>query len=164
MHSVWPRIGRVPRRKQALVRASNCAGLIMINFSMGDRADFLDRSCGCPLEALGWKPQLCNVRSYEKLTAGGATFYDADVIRVLEEVLPARFGGAPPDYQLLEEETEVGHPVLKLVVHPRLGEIDQASLAHAFLEAMGGGSSLDRMMSSVLRDGVHFEVKTMARG
>jgi hypothetical protein len=131
----------------------------MLNFSMGDRADFKERGCGCPLEPLGWKPHLSNVRSYEKLTAGGMTFFDTDVIRVLEEVLPDRFGGAPADYQLVEEETQAGHPVLKLLVHPRVGEVDEASLARTFLEAMGAGSSLERIMTSVLRDGVALRVE-----
>jgi hypothetical protein len=57
---------------------------------------------------LGWTTHLRDIRSQEKLTAGGMTFLDTDLIRVLEEVLPARFGGAPTDYQLVEEEAEEG--------------------------------------------------------
>ena len=37
------------------------------------------------------------------------TFLDSDVIRVLEEVLPARFGGGPTDFQLVEQEDDDGH-------------------------------------------------------
>ena len=48
------------------------------------------------------------IRSLEKLTAGGMTFLDTDVVRVLEEVLPARFGGGPTDHQLVEQETRTG--------------------------------------------------------
>lgn len=32
------------------------------------------------------------------------TFLDTEVIRVLEEVLPARFGGSPTDCQLVEDD------------------------------------------------------------
>ena len=45
---------------------------------------------------------LHDVRSFEKLTAGGVTCLDVDVIRVLEEVMPRRFGGRPADWQLVE--------------------------------------------------------------
>lgn len=55
-------------------------------------------------ERLGWTLHLHGIRSVEKLTAAGMTFLDSDVIRVLEEVLPGRFGGGPTHYQLVEEE------------------------------------------------------------
>src|SRR5262249_44513834 len=83
---------------------------ILLNVSMGDRAVLTRRRCGCPLEALGWRTHLHTIRSFEKLTAGGMTFLDTDVIRVLEEVLPARFGGGPTDYQLVEEDGADGQP------------------------------------------------------
>jgi hypothetical protein len=73
-------------------------------------------------------------------------FLDADVIRVLEEVLPARFGGGPTDYQLLEGETDAGRPRLRLLVHPRLGPLDETALADAFFTAIGGGTGLERVM------------------
>ena len=41
---------------------------------MGDEATFSDRSCGCPVEELGWRVHLHSIRSYEKLTGGGITF------------------------------------------------------------------------------------------
>ena len=71
------------------------APLVMLNLSMGDQAALRPRACGCPLERLGWTTHLHGVLSREKLTAGGMTFYDVDVVRVLEHVLPRRFGGGP---------------------------------------------------------------------
>jgi len=91
------------------------APFILLNVSMGDQAVMTRRACGCPLEQLGWATHLHTIRSYEKLTSGGMTFLDTDVIRVLEEVLPARFGGAPTDYQLLEDEADDGSPRLRLL-------------------------------------------------
>jgi hypothetical protein len=91
---------------------------------MGDQAIVVQRACGCPLEQLGWVTHLHTIRSYEKLTGGGMTFLDTDVIRVLEEELPARFGGTPTDYQLLEEEADDGQPRLQLLVHPRVGPLN----------------------------------------
>jgi hypothetical protein len=71
------------------------APLILLNVSLGDRAVMVQRACGCSMECFGWTTHLHTIRSYDKLTAGGMTFLDTDVIQVLEEVLPARFGGGP---------------------------------------------------------------------
>jgi hypothetical protein len=123
------------------------APLILMNVSLGDQAEVGQRLCGCPLERFGWTTHLHTIRSYEKLTAGGMTFLDADVIRVLEEVLPARFGGGSTDYQLLEQEDEHGQPRLSLLVHPALGQLDPAAVADAFLSGIGSGSGTERVMA-----------------
>ena len=123
------------------------APVIFLNVSMGDRAEVVRRVCGCPLERLGWVTHLHTIRSYEKLTAGGMTFLDTDVIRILEEDLPRRFGGGPTDYQLVEEETPDGGARIRLLVHPALGPLDPDAVVRAFLEALGSGSSADRMMA-----------------
>lgn len=118
---------------------------VMLNVSMGDQATVGTRRCGCPMERLGWTTHLHQIRSNEKLTGLGVTFLDTDVIRVLEEVLPRRFGGTPTHYQLLEEEAEDGRPVLRLLVHPAVGAIDSAEVANAFLEALASGTDGKRM-------------------
>ena len=64
------------------------APIVLLNVSLGDRAELGARSCGCALEELGWHTHIHTVRSFEKLTAGGITFIDTDVVRVLEDVLP----------------------------------------------------------------------------
>jgi hypothetical protein len=64
---------------------------------------------------------------------------DSDVVRVLEETLPARFGGGPTDYQLLEEEADQGISRLRLLVHPRLGPLDDRAVVETFLTAIGAG-------------------------
>jgi hypothetical protein len=122
------------------------APFILLNVSLGDRAELTEPACGCPLERLGWTRHLHDVRSYEKLTAGGMTFFDTDVLRVLEQTLPSRFGGGPTDYQLLEEQTAAGHTQLRLLVHPRVGPLDEAAVADVFLSAIGGGSGVERVM------------------
>lgn len=123
------------------------APLILLNVSMGDRAVLTRRRCGCPLEALGWSTHLHTIRSFEKLTAGGMTFFDTDVIRVLEEVLPARFGGGPTDYQLVEEDGTHGQPRLRLLVHPAVGPLDADALIEAFLAEIGSGAGAERVMA-----------------
>jgi hypothetical protein len=123
------------------------APVILLNVSMGDHAEVVRRACGCPLERLGWMTHLRTIRSYEKLTAGGMTFLDTDVIRVLEEVLPGRFGGGPTDYQLAEEEAPDGRARIRLLVHPAIGPLDGGDVVGTFLAALGSGSRADRMMA-----------------
>ena len=62
------------------------APFLLLNVSFGDAGVISDPRCGCPLEPVGWTWHLDRIRSQEKLTAGGMTFLDADVIRVLDEV------------------------------------------------------------------------------
>jgi len=128
------------------------APLVLLNVCFGDGAVLTRRPCGCPLQALGWTTHLHSVRSHEKLTAGGMTFLDADLVHVLEEVLPAQFGGRPTDYQAVEEEADDGRPVLRLLVHPHLGPLDMEALGDTFLSAIGQGSGTGRVMSLVWRD------------
>ena len=44
----------------------------------------------------------------------------------MERVLPARFGGSPLDYQLMEEEDERGFTRLSLLVSPKLRIADES--------------------------------------
>jgi len=106
---------------------------------MGDDAVIERRSCGCPMESHGWAIHLHTIRSFEKLTGTGTTFLDVDAIRVLEEALPARFGGMPTDYQLVEEEDADGRARLCLVVHPRLGPLGESEIIEAFLTGLAAG-------------------------
>lgn len=127
------------------------APFVMLNLSMGDQADMGDRSCGCPLEAAGWTKHVWNVRSFEKLTGGGVTLQGTDVIRVLSEVLPGKFGGFQTDYQLAEKLGAHGEALLELVVHPRLGDLPAAAIAEEFLNALRRSDS-DNMMIQRWRD------------
>jgi hypothetical protein len=138
---IGPPAAAVPAETLLLSTLRPSAPLVLINVSLGDQATMGERRCGCPLEALGWATHLRDVRSREKLTAGGMTFLDTDLIRVLEEILPARFGGAPTDYQLVEEEGAEGQPRLRLLVHPRIGAVDPEALVATFLSAIGGTGS-----------------------
>lgn len=122
------------------------ARLLLLNVSLGDQAQVVQRSCGCPMERVGWTTHLHSVRSFEKVTAGGMTLLDADITRVLEEVLPARFGGGPLDYQLVEEEAVHGRPCLRLLAHPSVGPLDEEAVGDIFLAAIGGGSGVERVM------------------
>ena len=138
------------------------APFCMVNLSMGDQAEVDEESCGCPFERLGWQPRVSHVRSFEKLTAGGVTFDDAAVARVLEETLPGRFGGSPVDYQLVEDESERGNPLLVLRVHPRVGPVPDGEVLELLISGLGSGSPVHRLMERQLRKAVDVRVERSA--
>ncbi len=125
---------------------------VLLNASMGDQGELVKRSCGCPLERLGWSTHLWTIRSYEKLTGGGITFLGTDVIRILEEVLPKRFGGVPTDYQLVEEEASDGNPMIRLLVNPLVGPLDPEYVRDFFLRALGADSPINQLMADIWRE------------
>jgi len=113
---------------------------ILLNVESDDYGVVEPSSCGCPLERMGFTEHLRHVRSFSKLTGEGVTLVGSEMIHVLEEVLPARFGGTAQDYQLLEEEDERGFTRLTLLVDPRVGLDDEAAPVQVVLEALGRGT------------------------
>lgn len=149
----------MPENALLLTGLHSAAPFTMINFSMGDQANLFERQCGCPMERLGWGPHLQNIRSYEKLTAGGVTFDDAVIIGLLEDVLPRRFGGNPTDYQLVEEESGRGEPALVLRVHPRVGPVEETEIKSVLLAGLSGGSAINPLMVHQLKISVEIRVE-----
>jgi hypothetical protein len=79
-------------------------------------------------------------------------FLGADLLVLLEEVLPARFGGRPTDYQLVEVE-EGGITKVTLFVSPSVGDLAEDEVlrtALSFLEGRGPGQ---RLMAEVWANG-----------
>jgi hypothetical protein len=146
------RVPGLPAGALLLSSLEPTAPFVLLNVSMGDEAVVSARPCGCPMESLGWTTHLRAIRSHEKLTAGGMTFLDADVLRVLEEVLPARFGGGPTDYQLVEDEDAAGRPRLRLLAHPAVGPCGDRALIDAFLGALGRRGGAEAVMALMWRD------------
>ncbi len=120
---------------------------LMLNVESDDYAVVEERTCGCPLGRLGLSTHLRRIRSYEKLTSEGVTFIGSDLVSLLEEVLPGRFGGHPTDYQLVEEENGAGIPRVSILVSPRVGRVDEAAVVAAVRAALrahpDGGAEMD---------------------
>ena len=110
------------------------APLVLLNVQSGDYADLNRDACGCGLERAGYRLHAAGTRSFEKLSSEGVTFAASNLLHVLEDVLPSRFGGHPTDYQVMEEEGEDGVPRLVLSVGPSVGAIDEAAVKETFLQ------------------------------
>lgn len=109
----------------------------LLNMETGDYARLSNRRCGCPLDALGWIDHLQDIRSFEKLNAEGRLFFGSELISLVEQRLPERFGGDPTDYQLVEEEDHSGLTRLSVYVHPRLGPVDEDAVQQCVEAVLG---------------------------
>jgi hypothetical protein len=128
------------------------ARTLMLNVESGDYGELEERDCGCLLGRIGLSLHLHGVRSYEKLTSEGMNFLGPDLLRLIEETLPARFGGSPSDYQLVEDE-ENGLPKVAVVVAPGVGPVDEGQVVRTVLEALAAAAPQNRMMAGIWRDG-----------
>ncbi len=121
---------------------------IMLNVESGDQAVMERRDCTCTLGKMGFDQHLHTIRSYEKLTSEGMTFYGEDLIRLIEQILPQQYGGNPTDYQFVEEEIE-GQLKVQLYVSPRIGNIDNSKLTNTVLNHLAKGHNYRKMMTEV---------------
>jgi hypothetical protein len=108
---------------------------------------------------VGFTQHLHTIRSFEKFTSEGMNYFGSDLFELLENVIPSEFGGGPGDYQLVEEEDERGQTRLTLVVHPQLGEINEATLLLRLQHALAQGSRNQRFMSKIWQDAGTFRIR-----
>lgn len=124
---------------------------LMLNVEIGDHGVLSERSCGCPLGKLGFRQHLHGIGSYEKVTSEGMQFVGSELLTLVDDVLPARFGGHPTDYQLVEEEEE-GLSRVTLVVSPRVGGIDERRLVATVLEVLATPSGVESAGNRLMAD------------
>ena len=141
---------------------------VLLNVETDDYGVLEERACGCGLEALGFHEHIRDVFSFSKLTGEGVTLVGSDAVRILEEVLPATFGGTSLDYQLQEEEDASGLTRLTLVVSPRVSLDDEGAVVATFLDALGsrgiGGSVRSAWKDAGTMRVVRAEPRTTAAG
>jgi hypothetical protein len=120
---------------------------VLINVESDDYGTMDERSCGCPFGALGLTLHIHGIRSYEKLTAEGNHFLGSDLFALVDEVLPARFGGGPADYQLVEEEVG-GLPKVSVVVRPSVGAMSEQEVVGTVVDFLRA-TPRNRLMANV---------------
>ena len=132
---------------------------LMLNVESDDYGLLETRSCGCPLERYGYTEHISRIRSYSKLTGEGVTLVGSEMLRILEEVLPSRFGGSPLDYQLLEEEDEQGFTRLHLLVSPKIEISDESEVIQVMLEALRRSSGAGDLARAIWNRAGTFQIK-----
>jgi hypothetical protein len=125
---------------------------LMLNVESGDYAVREERACGCGGLPASFGTHLHTIRSYEKLNSEGMSFLGCDLITLLEEVLPARFGGHPTDYQLLEREA-AGVARVHLVVGSAVGKLDHDEVSRSALAFLRSCGEPERLMSEIWDQG-----------
>ena len=122
---------------------------IMLNVETGDYGTIGGSACGCSLDRLGLCDHVSNVRSFEKLTGEGMSFFGTDLLHIIEDVLPTRFGGTSTDYQMVEEEDQNGHTRLYLSISPEVGPVADEEVIGTVLGMLRGGKDETRMMANM---------------
>ena len=125
---------------------------LMINVELGDYGALGQRQCGCPWDRFEFALHLHTIRSYEKLTSEGMHFTGNDLLTLVDDVLPQRFGGAPTDYQFVEEERE-GLPKVSLIVSPRVNVVSAGAVTDVVLKTLGARDPAHQMMAAIWKDG-----------
>jgi hypothetical protein len=134
---------------------------IILNVENDDYGDIETRSCGCPMEEYGFSEHLRHVYSYRKLTGEGVTLVGSEIIKILEEVLPVRFGGSPLDYQLVEEEDEHGFTRLSLLVNPNVEIRNETEMIQTILEELGRSSVAADLARTIWDQAKTFRIRRM---
>lgn len=134
-------------------------GKVMLNVQVDDYGIVEERHCGCPLGQVGYTTHLREIYSYQKLTGEGVTLIGSEMLRILEEVLPARFGGSSLDYQLLEKEDEQGFTRLYLLISPRIALEDEQQVVEVILNALGKSSAMANAARRVWQDAGIFRIR-----
>jgi hypothetical protein len=134
----------------------------LLNAANGDYANVDRRTCGCPLEKSGVKLHLSRIRSYEKFTSEGMNYFYGDLYEFFEQTLPAAFGGAAGDYQLVEEEDESGQTRLTLIVHPEVGAVDEKKMLLFLQRRLADGSSGNRFQAEIWRAAGTYRIRREA--
>ena len=135
------------------------ASKLLLNVQIDDYGVVEQRACGCEFDASGYHTHVRQIRSYSKLVGEGITLMGDDIVRILEEVLPARFGGSPLDYQLLEEEDERGFTRLNLTISPRVPIRNEQEIVEVMHQALRQSSPAGDMVRSVWQAAGAIQIK-----
>lgn len=118
--------------------------------------------CGCALERAGFRRRVHDVRSYRRLTAEGVTLVREPAARLIERLLPDRFGGSALDYQLCEEEGVDGQTRLTLRIDPAVGALDEPAAARELLAALSGQPGATALAAAFWRSAGTIQVRREA--
>ncbi len=152
-YSIIPRY--VPGQEAApllLTGLRRASPKVLLNTEIGDSAIILGGG-DCPAaDELGYSFRLHQVRSFRKVTAFGITLAVTELYPILEESLPARFGGTLQDYQIIEDEDETGVSRMRLLMAPGVGEASATEVRDFFLRELGKRRRHFGFMARLLAD------------
>lgn len=113
-----------------------------LNLESGDYATVRRRQCACGMGRAGLTLHIHDVGSHEKFTSEGLNYNYRPLFEFIESTLPETFGGRIGDYQLVEEEDSTSATIITLLVHPRVGDVDEAAIRGRLVAELRRGSSV----------------------
>jgi hypothetical protein len=128
-----------------LTSISPLAPKLMLNVCVGDRADVVERTCGCLFDQAGFTSRLSRILSFDKLASEGMHLMGEELVRLMEEILPRRFGGGPDHYQMAELDTPSGVR-LEVRVDPTVGPLDEAECKDVVLAYLAAAAPENQLM------------------
>jgi hypothetical protein len=134
---------------------------VYLNAQLDDYGILEERACGCEFESYGYKTHVREIRSFRKLTGEGITLIGSELLVLIEQVLPARFGGTPLDYQLMEQEEEHGLTRIFLVIHPRIEIADEQEVIQVVLDTFRNASPAADTARAMLEQAGALRIKRM---
>jgi phenylacetate-coenzyme A ligase PaaK-like adenylate-forming protein len=149
-------------RSMLVTSLTPTVGTTCLNLEMGDEADIQQRACECAIGGVGLNTRLFAIGSHEKLTGQGVTMLASELTALVERSLPERFGGTAGDFQLVEQESADGAVRLVVVVHPRLGEVDEMLVRKTVLAAIAEGALIGPHRARLLSDADAIVVRRLA--
>ncbi len=121
----------------------------LLNVQMGDFGVIEERSCGCKLEKLGLLEHIHTIRSFEKMTGIKMSMLNNGLLRIVEEVLPERFGGSITDYQILEVE-ENGLSGLNLLISPDIAGVNEEKVLET-MQCELGAMKMEKVRNIIIK-------------
>lgn len=125
---------------------------LMINVESDDFGILETRKCGCLLESVGLTRHIRSIGSVRKLTGEGMTLVGTEVVSIVEEILPARFGGSALDYQLVEEEDESGFTHMTVLVSPEISITSENVVVETVLHELGRSTVAGDIARAILKE------------
>jgi hypothetical protein len=123
------------------------APLVLVNFEVNDSGVLERADCDCEFSRAGLHWRIRDIFSFGKMTGHGITLMGTELVRLLEHVLPARLGGRPGDFQLIEHEGPA-QTTVELRVSLRVRGSSPEKIRECFLEEIRlvyGGSLAGRV-------------------
>ena len=87
------------------------------------------------------------------------TIVGSDFVRILEEVLPQKYGGGATDYQLLEEEDNRGQTHLSLIISPAVGEVNDDDVIATVISELRKGTHVGKLAAGIWSEAKLLQVK-----
>jgi hypothetical protein len=118
---------------------------LLLNVDIGDRVTLSRRQCGCPIEAAGFRIHAHGIRPENKLTAGGMHLTTADLLELVEHVLPDATGASALDFQFAEYE-RAGIAQVEILVHPSIPGVSDDTVLSVVASHLSAKSRAHAMM------------------